>query len=76
MDIAARVSRETATLYDIDALLNRAINLICDEFGYYHAQVFLIDDIGENAVLVYSHGEVGRAAFAGADIKSWSARSR
>ena len=60
MDIAARVSRETATLYDIDALLNRAINLICDEFGYYHAQVFLIDDIGENAVLVYSHGEVGK----------------
>ena len=60
MDIAARVSRETATLFDIDALLNRAINLICDEFGYYHAQVFLIDDIGENAVLVYSHGEVGQ----------------
>ena len=45
---------------DIDALLNRAINLICDEFGFYHAQVFLIDDIGENAVLVYSHGEVGQ----------------
>ncbi|MEO8397669.1 MAG: hypothetical protein ABI700_32040, partial [Chloroflexota bacterium] len=37
MDIAARVSHETATLFDIDALLNRAINLICDEFGFYHA---------------------------------------
>ncbi len=59
MDITARVSRETATLHDIDDLLNRSINLICDEFGFYHAQVFLTDDVGENAVLVYSHGAVG-----------------
>ncbi len=58
--ITERISRETATLYDIDQLLNRAIDLICREFGYYHAQVFLIDDIGENAVLAYSHGEVGQ----------------
>ncbi len=59
MDIAGRVSRETATLFNIDQLLNRAIELICQEYGFYHAQVFLIDDIGENAVLVYSHGEIG-----------------
>ncbi len=60
MDIAARIGRETATLYDLDELLNRAIDLICNEFDFYHAQVFLIDDIGENAVLAYSHGEVGQ----------------
>ncbi len=59
LDITARVSRETATLYDMDELLNRAINLICDEFGFYHAQVFMIDDVGANAALVYSHGAVG-----------------
>ncbi len=60
IDIAARIGRETATLYDIDELLNRTIQLICDEFDFYHAQVFLIDDIGENAVLVYSHGDIGQ----------------
>ncbi len=60
MDIAARIGRETATLYDLDELLNRAIELICNEFDFYHAQVFLIDDIGENAVLAYSRGEVGQ----------------
>ena len=60
MDIAVRIGRETATLYDLDELLNRAIDLICNEFDFYHAQVFLIDDIGENAVLTYSHGEVGQ----------------
>ena len=60
IDVAARVSRETATLYDIDALLNRAIRQICEEYGFYHAQVFLLDDVGESAVLIYSYGERGR----------------
>jgi GAF domain-containing protein/CheY-like chemotaxis protein len=59
LDIAARISRQTATLHDIDSLLNRAINLICAEYGFYHAQVFLIDDAGVNAVLRYSAGERG-----------------
>src|SRR5690606_8603553 len=60
LEIAARLGRETATLYDMDALLNRAITLIVEEFGYYHAQVFLVDDAGQNAVLFYSYGEIGQ----------------
>ncbi|MBK8025405.1 MAG: GAF domain-containing protein [Chloroflexi bacterium] len=60
IDLSARVSRETATLTDIDDLLNRAIRQICEEFGFYHAQVFLLDDAHQNAVLVYSYGERGR----------------
>ncbi len=64
LDITARIVRETATLNDIDAVLNRTINLICDEFGFYHAQVFLVDDVGENAVLVYSHGAAGQLLLA------------
>jgi GAF domain-containing protein/DNA-binding response OmpR family regulator len=59
LDITSRIGRETATLRDIDELLNRAINLISVEYGFYHAQVFLIDDVGKNAVLVYSTGEAG-----------------
>ncbi len=59
LDIARRISRETAALRDTDSLLNRAINAICDEFNYYHAQVFRIDDAGMNAVLIYSRGEIG-----------------
>lgn len=59
LEVAARIGREVATLHNIDSLLNRSINLICDEFGFYHAQVFLIDDIGMNAVLAYSRGRAG-----------------
>jgi len=60
LDITSRIGRETATVYDIDQLLNRALNLISVEYNFYHAQVFLLDDIGKNAVLVYSTGEAGR----------------
>ncbi|NJO83187.1 MAG: GAF domain-containing protein [Blastochloris sp.] len=65
MDIAARIGRETALIEDTDQLLRRAVELVCEEFGHYHAQVFLIDDIGTSAALVYSHGEIGAALLAG-----------
>ncbi len=60
IEIAARVSRETAMLQDLNALLNRVVDLICDEYGFYHAQVFMADDVGLHAVLAYSHGEAGQ----------------
>jgi GAF domain-containing protein/DNA-binding response OmpR family regulator len=59
LEIAARISRETATLRDVDELLNRTIQLISTEYGFYHAQIFLVDDIGKNALLRYSMGEAG-----------------
>jgi GAF domain-containing protein/CheY-like chemotaxis protein/HAMP domain-containing protein len=59
LDMAARISHETTTLADADELLRRVVDLICDEFGLYHAQVFLLDDIALNAVLIYSRGQIG-----------------
>ncbi len=59
LEVAARIGREMATLHDTDSLLKQTINLICDEFGYYHAQVFMADDLGLNAVLVHSRGSIG-----------------
>ncbi|MDX2163533.1 MAG: GAF domain-containing protein [bacterium] len=64
LDIAARIGRETLSLREGDTLINRAINLICDEFGYYHAQLFRIDDAGLNAVLVVSRGVIGQELLA------------
>jgi GAF domain-containing protein/DNA-binding response OmpR family regulator len=64
VEIAARISRETALLHDLDGLLNRVINLICEEYNFYHAQVFVVDDVGLNAVLAYSRGEAGQKLLA------------
>ncbi len=64
LEIASRISQETGKLNDIDTLFQRTIDLICDEFGFYHAQIFLIDDIAEYALLRFSHGEAGAALLA------------
>jgi len=60
LQMISRISRDTARLHDLDQLLERAVNLICDELGYYHAQVFLLDDAGLSVYMAYSRGELGR----------------
>jgi GAF domain-containing protein len=49
---------------ELTPLLNRAIELISERFGYYHVQVFLNDAQGENAELVASTGAAGRLLLA------------
>lgn len=56
----AEIARDAAGILDLDELLNRAVNLIRDRFGFYHASVFLLDPLGEYAVLRESTGEAGR----------------
>lgn len=60
IQVAGRISRESAILSNLDELLKQSINLICNELGFYHAQVFLLDSARLNAVLVHSRGEVGQ----------------
>ena len=60
LQVAGRIGREAATQSDLTTLVNRAINLICNELGFYHAQVFLMDTSKTNAVLRYSRGDAGR----------------
>lgn len=59
IEIVGRIGRETASLLDINQVFDRAIEMICRDLGYYHAQVFLLDDVGMNAVLVRSRGDIG-----------------
>jgi GAF domain-containing protein len=42
-------------------LLQRTVDIICDEFGFYYAGVFLLDEMKEYAVLKAGRGEAGRA---------------
>lgn len=61
LSAAARVSRDIASILDLSVLLNRTVDAICDEFGFYYAGIFLVDDSGENAVLRSGRGDAGRA---------------
>ncbi|MCX7682214.1 MAG: response regulator, partial [Anaerolineae bacterium] len=60
----AKVGRTIASILDLDTLLKTTVDLICDEFGFYYAGVFLIDETGEWAVLRAGRGEAGAAMVA------------
>ncbi|MBN2305801.1 MAG: GAF domain-containing protein [Anaerolineae bacterium] len=61
LQIAADIGRIAASLRDVDTLLQETVDQICARFEtIYHAQIFLLDELGEYAVLVKSTGEAGR----------------
>jgi len=61
---SAKVGRTIASILDLETLLKTTVDLICDEFGFYYAGVFLIDETGEWAVLRAGRGEAGAAMVA------------
>ncbi len=60
LEIAARVSRETTIESDVDALMNRVVQLICAEKQFHQANIFMLDEVGQDAVLAYSYAESGQ----------------
>lgn len=56
---AAEIARDTSGLLDLEALLKNVVNLVLDRFGFYHASIFLIDPLGEYAILRESTGDAG-----------------
>lgn len=57
---AAEASRNFSQILDIDQLLPKTVDIICDAYDFYYAGVFLIDETGEFAVLRAGRGEPGR----------------
>ncbi len=64
LSITAEIGQTVTEARDPIDLMRRVVDLIRDRFGYYHAQVFLLDDAGENASLVASTGTAGRELLA------------
>jgi GAF domain-containing protein len=61
---AAQVGRDVTSILDMDELLNRTVDIICDAYGFYYAGVFLVDETGEWAVLRAGRGEAGAVMIA------------
>ncbi len=64
IEIAAEIGRDAAQLRDIDELLQHTVNAIRERFDFYHAQVFLVDNARQFAVLHTSTGEAGQQMLA------------
>jgi GAF domain-containing protein len=58
---AARAAKNITTILDPYELLQRTVDIICDEFGFYYAGVFLLDDLKQFAVLKAGRGDSGKA---------------
>jgi GAF domain-containing protein/CheY-like chemotaxis protein len=59
LETAAEIARDTSGTLALDTLLKRAVTLIRDRYGYYHASIFLLDETGSTAVIRESTGEAG-----------------
>ncbi len=54
------VGRVASAILDPQELVSRVVHLISDQFGYYYAAVFVVDEKGEWAMLHDATGEAGR----------------
>jgi signal transduction histidine kinase/DNA-binding response OmpR family regulator len=64
LEITARMGHVIASETELEPLLQTTIELVRDQLGYYHVQVFLLDDLRQNAVLRASMGDAGREMLA------------
>jgi GAF domain-containing protein/HAMP domain-containing protein len=60
LQAATRVAGKAAAIKDTPTLMNDAVNLISDQFGFYHAGIFLLDENNEYAVLHAASSEGGK----------------
>jgi GAF domain-containing protein len=60
----AEAGQTLTKILDVEELLPSAVELIRSRFGFYHAQIFLVDEDGARARLVASTGATGQKLLA------------
>ncbi len=60
LEAAAYVARRASEIRRLDMLLDETVKLISERFGFYHVGIFLIDELGEYAVLRAASSEGGK----------------
>ncbi|HEY89289.1 MAG TPA: GAF domain-containing protein [Thermoflexia bacterium] len=64
LEAAAKVARNTASIRDVGTLLSTSVQLISEQFGFYHAGIFLLDEQGESLFLKAASSEGGQRMLA------------
>jgi GAF domain-containing protein len=60
----SRVARTIVSIQDLSILLPSITGLVSEQFGFYHAGIFLLDDSGTKAILKAASSEGGRRMLA------------
>ena len=64
MQATVTVARSAASMLEVQKLLTRVVNLVSEQFGFYHAGLFLLDRSREWAVLQAASSEGGKRMLA------------
>jgi len=64
LQTSAEVARAIASVRDLEQLLPQIVHLVSDRFGWYHTGIFLVDEMGEYAVLHAASSEGGQRMLA------------
>ena len=56
---AATVGHNITSIFDLDELLQTTVDIICKEYEFYYAGIFLLDAKNEWAILKAGYGEAG-----------------
>ncbi len=60
LQTATQVAQITSSILTLEALLDQAVNLVREHFGYYYVGLFLVEETGSWAVLRAGTGDAGR----------------
>src|SRR5574341_140403 len=60
MEVAASLAGATTSIFDLDALVNTAVELIRERFDFYYVGLYLTDENNQWAILKAGTGEAGR----------------
>lgn len=83
LETASLVGQRITALLDMNAILDNVVRLAGQKFGYYHTQIFLVDEEAGEIVLRAANGPSGngsgavglRIRIGGQGITAWVARS-
>lgn len=64
VDSAVEIGRAATSIYEINELLDRVVNMISERFNFYQVGIFIIDSANEYAVMQAASSEGGKRMLA------------
>jgi GAF domain-containing protein len=60
LELVATLGERLSAILDVDQLLFELVNQVKNSFGYYHVQVYLLDDQRQKLIMAAGSGEIGQ----------------